>query len=59
MDEQRKKRKTEICTGHHQNRAAAGPARGFTLIELLVESACFSGDSAVDQGMRYERGEMR
>ena len=33
--------------------------RGFTLIELLVGIACFSGDSAVDQGMRYERGEMR
>lgn len=33
--------------------------RDFTLIELLVETACFSGDSAVDQGMGFERGEMR
>ena len=31
----------------------------FTLIELLVKTACFNSDLAVDQGMRYERGEMR
>ena len=34
-------------------------SRIFTLIELLAETARFSGDSEVDQGMRYERGEMR
>ena len=31
----------------------------FTLIGLPMNIACFSSDLAVNQGMRYERGEMR
>ena len=50
-----RKDQTNISSFH-----AASHLYRFTLIELLVKTACLiSSDSAVEQGMRYERGEMR
>ena len=45
--------------GMTARKASGEIGSAFTLIELLVKTACSSSDLAVDQGMRYERGEMR